>query len=186
MNTHHESLINNLTTVMWAPGDMGAFFMRFIEDHNFIKAHNSTLDFRLENLEWKNWDRTYQYLNRELNSTVYQLYSFNSKLSLLKNNYSDDEYHKAVIYVMYQLTEPYIQKNVIFSKFGYNISEQLLLELSEAEPLFDISKFITNQKTLIVGDDFTWAQPGVARALTEVRRGDINGRSTKRKRHLCN
>jgi predicted O-methyltransferase YrrM len=46
--------------------------------------------------------------------------------------------------------------------------------------LFDISKFITNQKTLIVGDDFTWAQPGVARALTEVRRGDINGRSTKR------
>lgn len=44
----------------------------------------------------------------------------------------------------------------------------------------DIAKFIGNQKTLLVGDDFDRNHPGVAQAILESRRGEINGKATKR------
>lgn len=44
----------------------------------------------------------------------------------------------------------------------------------------DIGKFIENQQTLIVGDDFVHTQEGVIKAILESRRGGINNVSNKR------
>lgn len=44
----------------------------------------------------------------------------------------------------------------------------------------DIARFIGNQNTLIVGDDFLRGVTGVSNAILETRRGTITGKSTKR------
>jgi hypothetical protein len=121
---------------MWPPGCMGAFFMRFIEDNNF-----KTDECRIkENLEWENWDRLFQYLHRSSGYPYYENY-LNLHSSLLKEIYKGDDYYKAFIYVMYQLTESSVNKHGKFSDhhlWPLKLSENVLLELSEQTPIFDM------------------------------------------------
>ena len=138
MNKNHEALINKLIPVMWPPGCMGAFFMRFIEDSN-LKINECRIQ---ENLEWENWDRIFQYLYHDTGYPYYESY-LNPHLGLLKEKYKGDDYYRAFIYIMYQLTEPAVNK---FGKFSdhhlwpIKLSESFLIELAESPPLFDISK----------------------------------------------
>jgi len=136
MNINHKTLINNLIPVMWPPGSMGAFFMRFIEDDNF-KTNECRI---VENLEWENWDRIYQYLHQESGYPYYEEY-LNKHLDLLKEKYVGDEYNAAFIYVIYQLTEHAVQIHGKFSDhhlWPLALSNQYILELAEKKPLFDI------------------------------------------------
>ena len=138
MNRDHEILSNSLTPVMWPPGCMGAFFMRFIEDSNF-KINEGRIQ---ENLEWENWDRLFQYLYSDTGYPYYQSY-LNPHLGLLKEKYKGDDYYRAFMYVMYQLTESAVSKYGKFSDhhlWPIKLSESFLLELAESPPLFDISK----------------------------------------------
>jgi len=136
MNKNHELLINNLTPVMWVGGAMGAFFMRFIEDANFIRDKN-----QWPNLEWFNWDRTLEYLENGSNHNYYKKY-INDHTSLLKEKYHGDEYDKALIYVIYQLTEPLVREHGHYEQIhptSMKYSPEQLLELAEIEPLFDVN-----------------------------------------------
>ena len=133
MNKNHEQLINNLIPVMWDAGGMGAFFMRFIEDKNF-----GTTIGKSDNLEWLNFDRVAQYVDEE--NDFYQLH-FNKHTSLLKEKYKGDDYHKAVIYVLYQLSEKLIDRyRERYDPRNVWLYEQLIIDLAESDPIFDISK----------------------------------------------
>ena len=136
VNKNHELLINNLTPVMWEGGAMGAFFMRFIEDSNFL--HNES---QWKNLEWFNWDRTLQYLEQGNNHAYYKNH-VNEHTSLLKEKYQGDEYDKAFIYVIYQLTEPLVREHGRFElihPIPANLSSEKVLELAEMDPIFDVT-----------------------------------------------
>jgi len=137
MNKNHETLINNLTPVMWPPGCMGAFFMRFIEDKNF-----KTDECRIrENLEWENWDRLFQYIYNDDGYPYYEKY-FNPHAQLLREKYKGDDYYRAFIYVMYQLTEESVSKHGKFSDhhlWPLTLSESVILDLAEKPPIFDLS-----------------------------------------------
>jgi len=136
VNKNHELLINNLTPVKWEGGAMGAFFMRFIEDSNFLRNES-----QWKNLEWFNWDRTLQYLEQG-NNHPYYITHINEHTSLLKEKYQGHEYDKAFIYVIYQLTEPLVREHGRFElihPIPANLSSEKVLELAEMDPIFDVA-----------------------------------------------
>jgi hypothetical protein len=136
VNKNHELLINNLTPVMWEGGAMGAFFMRFIEDSNFLRNES-----QWKNLEWFNWDRTLQYLEQG-NNHAYYVNHINGHTSLLKEKYQGIEFDKAFIYVIYQLTEPLVREHGRFElihPIPANLSSEKVLELAEMDPIFDVA-----------------------------------------------